>query len=124
MASGKHSKRLSIVPARPFRSVIAALGLSSLVATTVQSEPRYESVVKIVLACTLVAAGMTPAEYRVSGRRIVLGLMTVLLALAGVVASASMDEAMTLVSGGIVAGMLTCLFNAAPRRARHSAPSV
>jgi hypothetical protein len=47
--------------------------------------------------------------------------MTVLLALAGVVAALSIDEAMTLVAGAITAGLMACLCFPASPRARHAA---
>jgi hypothetical protein len=39
--------------------------------------------------------------------------MIVLLALAGVVAAVSIDEAMTLLAGAITAGLMACFFTAA-----------
>ncbi len=71
----------------------------------------------------MVAAGIAPLEYRPRFRAIALSGMTVLLALAGVVATVSVDEALSLVAGGIMSGLAVFLFPAVPRRPRHAAVS-
>lgn len=121
MAASKHVQSITFTPQSPFRWVVAALGALSLLTTTLSSEPRYARVVDVALALVLLAAGCVPPEYRHRVRGIVLGLMTVFLALAGVVAAISINEAMTLVAGALVVGPMACLFNAVPSRARHAA---
>jgi uncharacterized membrane protein YoaK (UPF0700 family) len=120
MARSKHARRISVLPQSPLRWVAAAMGAYSLLATIASDGPRYLRVVDFTLALVLLAVGCVPAEYRRRARAIVLSLMTVLLALAGVVAAVSIDEAMTLVAGAVTVGLMACLFTAAPRRARHA----
>lgn len=121
MAVSKHVRSTTFTPQSPFRWVVAALGALSLLTTTLSFEPRYARVVGVALALVLLAAGCVPPEYRHRVRGIVLGLMTVFLALAGVVAALSIDEAMTLVAGALLAGPMARLFKAVPGRARHAA---
>lgn len=118
----KHARRISYVPTTPLRWAAAIIGAWTLVATAGADEPRYARVVEFVVGLVALAVGIVPADYRPRARAAVLGLMTVFLALAGVVAAASIDEAMTLVAGGIVAGMTAPLFGRPEHRARHAAP--
>jgi hypothetical protein len=97
------------------------MGALSLVATVTSDRPRYERIIDFALAFVILAVGCAPAEYRRRVKALALSLMTVLLALAGVVAALSIDEAMTLVAGGVTAGLIACLFRAPPRRPRHAA---
>ena len=121
MERSKHVRRVSFVPASPSRWVAATVGAWGLVATVAGDQSRYTCVVDLTLALVLVAVGTLPAEYRVRARAVVLGLMTVFFTLAGVVASLSIDEAMTLVVGAIVAGIMACFFGAVPHHPAHAA---
>jgi len=118
----KHARRISYAPTTPLRWAAAVMGVWTLVATVSVDEPRYTRVVEFAVGLVALAVGIVPAEYRPRARAAVLGLMTVLLALAGVVAALSMDEAMTLVAGGILAGLTAPLFGRPTHRARHAAP--
>ena len=109
-------------PRPPLRWVAAVMGVWTLVVTVSADEPRYMRVVEFAVGLVVLAVGIVPAEYRPRARAAVLGLTTVFLALAGVVAAISIDEAMTLVAGGIVAGLAAPLFGRPTQRARHAAP--
>jgi hypothetical protein len=119
--SSKHSGQASFAPVGAFRWTMAILGAWSLIPTAVESAPRYQRVVEFVLAIIMVAAAVMPPTIRARWRRAVVGIASLFLGLAGVVAAVSMDEAMTLASGAVVAGALSCLFTGVPRRPRHSA---
>lgn len=121
MKRSRHARRRSFVPTSPARCAVATVGVWSVVATTAGNEPRYARVVDLVLGLVLVALGALPAEYHRRARAAVLGVTTAFFALAGVVAAASMDEAMTLVAGAIVAGIMARFFSGIPRRPSHAA---
>jgi len=102
--------------------VLTLTGAWSLIASAAEGGPRYERVVLASLSFVLAAAGTLPGDFRPTARRLVFGLMTLFFVLAGVLASGSMDEAMTLVAAGVVAALLALLFAASVVRPRHSTP--
>jgi hypothetical protein len=121
MARSRHARPITLVPDGAGRWTAAILGACSVLMTLSDHEPRYSRVVGLLLASILIGAGVTPASVRPRVRNVVLGIVPVLVGLAGVVAAVSIDEPMTLVSGAVTAGAMACLFAGPPRRARHSA---
>src|SRR6266542_4693360 len=84
MTTGRHSKRLSLVPRGLFRWVLTLTGAWSLIASAAEGGPRYERVVLASLSFVLAAAGTLPGDFRPTARRLVFGLMTLFFVLAGV----------------------------------------
>jgi hypothetical protein len=123
MSHGKHIRQIRMAPIGPFRWTLTLLGVWSFVASAFETQLRYDRVIDFMLASILVAAGVTPPEYRSRVRKVVRWAISMLLAIAGIVAGASIVEAMSLTAGAVTAGILSLLFTAPPQQARHSAPA-
>lgn len=121
MTTGRHSQRVLLAPRGPFRWTLAVVGTWALVASMIDTAPRHERVVGVLLACVLIAAGVLPASRRPQARRLVAGLTTLFFVLAGVVAAVSMDVAMTYVASGTCSSLLALLFTGPKAQPRHCA---
>lgn len=87
---------------RTVKAVTAAAAVTGLFGTVLDSSPRYDRAIGVlVYACLLALLGVPPRQ-RVTVSGTASGVAAVLLALAGVVAGISLDEAFSLVSGGVL----------------------
>lgn len=87
---------------RTVKAVAAAAAVIGLSGTVLDSGPRYDRAVGVlVYGCLLALLGVPPRQ-RVIVSGTANGVAAVLLALAGVVAGISLDEAFSLVSGGVL----------------------
>lgn len=87
---------------RTVKAVAAAAAVIGLFGTVLDSSPRYDKAIGVlVYACLLALFGVPPRQ-RVIVSGTASGVAAVLLALAGFVAGISMNEAFSLVCGGVL----------------------
>ncbi len=121
MRVGRHRRSRFPAPRAPIRHAMLAVCLWSFVASLADGGSRYERIVKALLASVVIVAIVVPSERRVLARKAVTGLTTPLFAVAGVVASISIDEGMTLLAGGVLAAVLSLLLGSDRVQPRHLA---
>jgi hypothetical protein len=117
----RHARRLILLPQGRLRWTMAVVGLISLLTSWTGPAPRYQHVVNDALALVLLLAGALPPHLRPAARKAVYGLATFFIGMAGVLAGTSLEESLALMSGAVLAAMLSLAFGPEPRRARHAA---
>lgn len=101
--------------------VISAFGVYTIVAQFIDvSAPRYLKAVGCVLGGVLIATASLPGHYRPAIAKAVGAFAVLLLAIAGVVSSRSIDEAFSLITGAILLGLVSwATWNPSSRFPRH-----
>ncbi len=107
---GKHRRHVDLHAVGFGRWVLVVLGLWTLLATLVQTAPRYQLLPGILIAFGLMIAGLVPNERRAMMRKFVGGSAAGLVVMAGVVASVSIDEAIALLAYAAVLKLMAPLF--------------
>lgn len=122
---GKHQRAPLLVSLNAWRRAWLVFGLWGIVSSMSNAAPRYVLVVDYLCAAAVITSAVVNSPWHVAfARRLVVGTATALFAIAGVVASASLDEALTLIAGALTVVILSFpLWLPARHKPRHSRPA-